>query len=88
MRQDFRSIICTLSTDYHALVTMAVFLMPESRIIKKNRDRKHSVPDDVLRNQIERYQFPLLDEAHQYLVINGDGEAVYWSGYFSEYRSE
>jgi len=82
LRQDFRSIIYTLSADYYALVTMAVFLMPESQIINKNRDRNHSVPDDVLKNQIDRYQFPLLDEAHQYMVLDGDGEVVYQSGYF------
>lgn len=82
LRQDFRSIICTLSTDYHALVTLAVFLMPESQIERKNRERKNSVPDDVLKNQIARYQFPLLDEAHQYMVLDGNGEVVYRSGYF------
>jgi len=82
LRQDFRSIICTLSTDYHALVTLAVFLMSESLIERKNRDRKHSVPNDVLKNQIKRYQFPLLNEAHQYMVLDGDGEVVYRSGYF------
>ena len=84
LRKDFRSIVSTLSQDYRALVTLVVFIQPERSIHKNNQQRQHSVASDVLNTQIDRYQMPLLSEAHQVLVIGADGEAVFQSGQYSK----
>lgn len=77
LRRDFRQQVCDLGRDYHALVTLVVFLAPCQTIIKGNANREYAVPDDVLQQQLARYQFPLLDEAHRYRVIGPDG-ATLW----------
>jgi len=80
LRKDFRSIVNSLSQDYHALVTLVVFILPEADIYKKNCERKHSVSSDVLQEQIARYQIPLLSEAHQLQIVGANSEVIYQSG--------
>ena len=82
LRTDFRSVVCTLGRDYHALVTMVVFLGPQRRIETNNRGRIHSVPDSVLRQQLSRYQLPLLGESHQYQIVDINGDVLYRAGYY------
>lgn len=79
LRSDFRKIIADLGRDYHALVSMDVFLLPEKQLLKNNRERKYSVPDSVITKQIESYQMPLLDEVHQYQVVGFQGGILYSS---------
>jgi len=88
LRRDFRSIISTLSQNYHALVILIVFIAPEDTIYKNNRERAYPVPDDVLKSQIMRYQIPLLCEAHQMCVVDQAGDIVYESGRYSPFRTE
>lgn len=82
LRKDFRSIVCTLGRDYHALVTLIVFLLPETQIVKNNRKRQHNVSDSVLQKQLNTYQIPLLSEAHQTQIVDGNGVVQYRSGYY------
>lgn len=84
LRQDFREALIQLGRDYHALVTLVVFLLPEEEIITYNRQREHSVPDAVLHKQLEAYQLPSLAEAHQYKVVGQDGKLLYRSGYYQD----
>jgi len=84
LRKDFRSVICTLGMDYNALVSLIVFLLPEKTIIKKNQKRKNSVPESVLKKQLNSYQMPLLTEAHQFQIISCEGKMLYESGYFTK----
>lgn len=84
IRSDYRAIISGLGLDYHALVTMVVFLLPEKLIYQNNRNRQYSVPDIVLDKQLDGYQLPLLSEAHQYQIIGEKGETLYRSGYYQE----
>ena len=81
LRTDFRSIVCGLGRDYSALVSLIVFLPPQSHIYSSNKKRKHRVPDDVLEKQLANYQFPLLSESHQYTVVD-NGVTLFSSGYF------
>jgi len=84
LRTDFRSIVCQLGREYHALVTLVVFLSSEQQIYANNRKRDRSVAITVLEKQLSSYQFPMLAEAHQYLVVDGEGSVVFHSGYFSK----
>lgn len=81
VRKDFRSMVADLGRDYHALVTLVVFLLPESELRKNNRAREHVVPDSVLDRQLDSYQLPTLDEAHQFWVVGAKGETLWQSGF-------
>lgn len=76
VRKDFRSMVADLGRDYRALVTLVVFLLPETELRKNNRAREHFVPDAVLDRQLESYQFPTVDEAHQFWVVGAKGEML------------
>jgi predicted kinase len=83
VRRDFRAVISSLGRDYHALVTLVVFLLPEEILVKQNRERQYSVADSVLYKQLDSYQFPLPNEVHQYQVVGEQGELVYRTGYYA-----
>lgn len=82
LRSDFRAIVTGLGRDYHALVTLVVFLLPEKLIYQNNRKRQYSVPSNVLDKQLDTYQLPLLNEAHQYQIIGEKGKILYRSGFY------
>lgn len=77
LRSDFRKIICDLGRDYHALVTIVLFMLPESITYQNNRNREYAVPEDVLLKQFEDFQFPLVDEAHYFQIVGEKGELLY-----------
>ena len=79
LRSDFRKIICDLGRDYHALVTLVVFLAPEKTIFSGNSNREYSIPNEVLLNQLDSYQFPLVDEAHYYVIVGLNSEILWQS---------
>jgi len=82
LRSDFRKIICDFGRDYNALVTLVVFLSSEKEIRSGNNNRAYSVPEGVLNKQFADYQFPIVNEAHRYCIINSHTEALFQSGYF------
>ncbi|WP_298611443.1 ATP-binding protein [uncultured Thiothrix sp.] len=84
LRRDFRSMVADLGRDYHALVTLVVFLLPETELRKNNRAREHFVPDAVLDRQLESYQFPTVNEAHQFWVVGAKGETLWRSGFTND----
>lgn len=81
LRRDFRQQIIDLSRKYGALVTLAIFQCPESIYFERNRERDHSIPDDVLTRQLELIEFPELDESDRTLIINEQGETISTYGY-------
>ncbi|WP_020559444.1 ATP-binding protein [Thiofilum flexile] len=81
IRKDFRSMVADLGRDYHALVTLVVFLLPETELRNNNRAREHVVPEEVLDRQLDAYQLPTLDEAHQFWVVGAKGETLWQSGF-------
>lgn len=80
LRRDFRDSLCKLGYDYHALVTMVVFLLPEKTIFRNNKSRTHMVPQDVMLKQIDSYQFPPSSEADKYLIVGEGGEELWCEG--------
>lgn len=82
LRSDFRKIIFDFGRDYHALVSLVVFLSPEQDITHGNKNREFAVPDNILRKQLDDFQFPLVNDAHQFCVIDSKAEILFQSGYF------
>ncbi len=80
---DFRKIICYFGRDYKTLAALVVFLLPESIILKDNKNRYYSVRDEVLSKQLYANQFSLADEAHQLCVIGEKGQLLHRSGFIS-----
>jgi predicted kinase len=64
-----RSTVLTLGFDYRAFVTLAVFHLPESILVERNRQRSHAIPENVLARQLQNVDFPYITEAHQTLYI-------------------
>lgn len=82
LRQDFRQQLISLADDYHALVTLVVFIAPRSRVLLRNRQRRVAVPQAVMLQQFARYEFPQVDETHCYQVWDDQGQLCWQSGYF------
>lgn len=83
LRRDFRESLCKFGYDYHAKVTMVVFLLPEKTLLKNNRNRTHVVPENVMLKQIDSYQFPIPSEADQYLIVGDGGEVLWRQGFWA-----
>lgn len=83
LRTDFRQPLTDLGRDYHALVTLVAFLLPEKQLRQQNRQREHSVAEVVLDRQLESWQFPLPNEAHQYWLVGAHGHTLYRSGFYA-----
>jgi len=79
LRSDFRKIICDLGRDYHALTTLVVLLAPESDVYRGNAQRQFAVSTEILTKQLESYQFPLVNESHEYIVANQQSEVLWRS---------
>lgn len=77
LRKDFRTMIADLARDYGALVTLVAFRQSSKTLAKKNAAREHAVPESVLARQLDTTQWPTLDEAHCYMVVNDKGEVVF-----------
>ncbi|KLV05182.1 hypothetical protein ABT56_12420 [Photobacterium aquae] len=76
VREDFRKIIADFGRDYNALITLVVFLNSEKTLLANNATRSFPVPVDVLQKQIYTYQFPLVHEAHEYIVVGEKGRIM------------
>jgi len=76
IRRDFRQQIIKISRDYGALVTLVIFHCPESVYFERNKQRRHSIPENVLIRQIEQMEFPELDEGDRVLIVDENGNAL------------
>ena len=76
IRRDFRQQVIKISRDYGALVTLVIFHCPESIYFERNKQRRHSIPENVLVRQIEQMEFPELDEGDRVLVVDEQGSTL------------
>ena len=83
IRRDFRQQVINISRDYGALVTLVVFHCPEDVYFERNKQRRYSIPENVLARQIEQLEFPEFDEAHRTLIVDSQGETLATYGYCS-----
>lgn len=63
-----------------ALVTHVVALVGEDELARRNGERKHPVPPDVLAAQIRRFTPPYPGEAHRTWYVGADGTVADVSG--------
>jgi predicted kinase len=57
----------------NALVTNAVLLVPEKELARRNANRKHPVPPEVLSVQLQRFSPPYPGEAHRTWYVGPSG---------------
>ena len=76
LRRDFRQQVISISHKYGALVTLVVFHCPETIYFERNRQRRHSIPENVLIRQLESMEFPELDESDRFLVVDEIGNIL------------
>lgn len=69
IRKDFRKIVCDMGENYGALITLVVFQIKQSTLRENDRNRKYTVGDEVISNQINRFEWPSNTEAHRMLII-------------------
>ncbi len=79
LRQDYRKPLYAMARDQHALITLVIFLAPETAIYSGNANRAHSVPKAVVAAQIAKYQFPRISDVHHVIAVDGEGDVLFES---------
>ena len=74
LRRDQRAMICELGFTYRALVTLVTFHLTQDEYSARNKVREHAVPQRVLDNQLLRWEYPDVQEAHRLLVVDDKGK--------------
>jgi predicted kinase len=69
-----RSLVHTVAHRRDALTTHAVMLVPGDVLARRNADRTHPVPAEVLSAQLHRFSPPLPGEAHRMWYIGSEGD--------------
>ena len=66
------------------LITIVNFNLKERLIRQNNRNRKHTLSDNIISNQLNRLEWPLFTEGHRMLTIGEKGILLFKKGIFSE----
>ncbi|ALU42321.1 hypothetical protein [Pseudoalteromonas rubra] len=74
--------ICQLGLQYGALITIVAFQLTESALQANNKNRLHTVSDEVLKSQLDRLQWPARTEGHRMLVMGDLGVELSRAGRF------
>lgn len=69
IRQEFRESLIQLAKDYGAYTEIVLLLDKEQNIRKKNKQRRHVVPDKVITRMKDNFQFIIPVEAHKVSYI-------------------
>lgn len=64
-RIDFRSKIVSAAKKYGAYVEIVLIQSALHRSLRNNQQRKHRIPDEIIRRQAQKFQLPQLSEAHR-----------------------
>jgi len=62
-RKDFRNIPLGLANDYNSFSEVFVLHTTLQQCLKNNKDRQHSVPEDVIYKQMDNFELPEINEA-------------------------
>ncbi len=79
LRQDYRKPLYAMARNQHALITLVIFLAPETAIYSGNANRPHAVPKAVVAAQIAKYQFPRISDVHHVIAVDGEGHILFES---------
>ncbi|GAA5495617.1 hypothetical protein Rhal01_01796 [Rubritalea halochordaticola] len=69
-RKDGRGWVAQLGYDYGAFVRIVCFRTSLGELYRRNRTRTHSIPLSALDKQIQGFEWPTLDEAHEVVVVD------------------
>lgn len=76
LRRIHRQVPLQLGFNYHAFVTLVVFHLPEADYIKRNEQREQPVPRHILRQQLDKVEWPYATEAHEVIFVDGEGQQM------------
>ena len=76
LRYDFRQQIISISRQYGALITLIIFHCPETIYLERNRQRRHSIPEEVLCQQLQSLEFPEIDEGDRTIIVDEHGNTL------------
>lgn len=65
LRRELREQLLTIAHNYHAFSTIHVLMKPVPQIKKQNKQRHMEIPEEVIDNQIAKFQLPSANEAHE-----------------------
>ncbi|NMR25064.1 AAA family ATPase [Pseudoalteromonas sp. NEC-BIFX-2020_015] len=82
IRKDFRQIICELGLNYGALITIVALQIKEGTARSNNKSRQHIVGDDIITNQLNKFEWPSITEGHRMLIIGEKGSELLRQGTF------
>ncbi len=70
LRQDLRAPLIQLGFDYGARVSIVALKTPVPTLEARNRKRQHPIPAAMLMRQLEKLEWPEINEAHGIVVWN------------------
>lgn len=76
LRSDFRQQVINISRQYGALITLVIFHCPETIYLQRNCQRRHSIPEKVLYQQLHSLEFPELDEGDRTIIVDEHGNTL------------
>ena len=72
LNRDLRSKWLPMFADYGARVHLIYLEVPYTQLLSQNRNREHSVPNDVIHRMINKLEIPDYSEAHMVdFVVSG-----------------
>lgn len=79
LRKDHRAALIQTGIKYGALVSIRTYIAPEQVLYQRNNKRKNPVPEKVLSKQLESFQVPSVEEAHELIFCDEKGEEFFRS---------
>ena len=79
LRKDHRAALIQTGIKYGALVSIRAYIAPEKILYQRNSKRINPVPEKVLSKQLESYQIPSVDEAHELIFSDENGKEFFCS---------
>ena len=69
LTRDLRSKWTALFADYRARIHLIYLEVPWPQLLQQNKQREHSVPEDVIRHLLGKLEMPGYDEAHEVAYV-------------------
>ena len=79
LRKDHRAALVQTGMNYGAVVSIRAYLTPGEILFQRNAKRQNPVPGNVLSKQLESYQIPSVEEAHELIFCDENGKEFFRS---------
>ncbi len=74
LSRTLRKAVVGTCLDYHARVRLVYVEAPAHALFRRNRERPHPVPENVLGRMLRRWEPPDPTEAHELVVVDAEGD--------------